>query len=113
MTRQAIIDFCMSLPGTYEDYPFDDDGGAEGAWTVMRHRVGRKTFAMIYERQGRLCVNLKCDPIQAELLRQVFADVTPGYHMNKQHWNTITIGGDVSAKALCQQIEASYALTQK
>jgi predicted DNA-binding protein (MmcQ/YjbR family) len=109
-TRQEIIDFCLALPGVYEDYPFDDGGGAEGAWTVMRHRTNKKLFALIYERQGKLCVNLKCEPMEADLLRQIFESVTPGYHMNKTHWNTVTVGGDVSAEELLGMIERSYDL---
>jgi len=88
MTRQEIIDFCLTFVSAYEDYPFDDIT-EPGKWTVMRHRANKKTFALIYERNAgnpcgsKLCVNLKCDPIEADFLRQMFADVTPGYHMHK------------------------------
>lgn len=109
MTRQQLIAFCLSLPAAYEDYPFDVVADA-GAWTVMRHKTNKKSFALIYERHDKLCVNLKCEPFEADLLRQVFADVTPGYHMNKQHWNTVLIGGDVPADELKRQIQASYGL---
>lgn len=107
MTRQEIIEFCLSLPAAYEDYPFDMIADA-GAWTVMRHHVNKKSFALIYERQGKLCVNLKCDPFEADILRQAFADVIPGYHMNKLHWNTVLIGGDVPDEELQRQVLASY-----
>jgi len=107
--RQSIIDFCMALPAVYEDYPFGNIKDI-GIWTVMRHGANKKSFAYIYERHGKLCVNLKCDPLEADLLRQMFADVTPGYHMNKTHWNTIAIGGDVPAEILQKMIEGSYDL---
>jgi predicted DNA-binding protein (MmcQ/YjbR family) len=110
ITRPENIDFSLSLPSAYEDYPFDDGGGAEGAWTVMRHRVNKKSFALIYERHGKLCVNLKCEPMEADLLRQIFESVTPGYHMNKTHWNTVTVGGDVPTEELRGMIERSYDL---
>jgi len=109
MTHQDIIDFCLTFPAAYEDYPFDDITDP-GKWTVMRHRTNTKTFAMIYERNDKLCVNLKCDPFEADFLRQAFEAVSPGWHMNKTHWNTITVGGDVSDDGLKRQIGNSYDL---
>jgi predicted DNA-binding protein (MmcQ/YjbR family) len=95
----------------YEDYPFDGDSHSDdGTWTVMRHRANKKGFAHIYERNGKLCVNLKCDPIEADFLRKTFADVLPGWHMNKTHWNTVQINGDVSFDELKRMIEHSYDL---
>ena len=109
MTRQELIDFCLAFPGAYEDYPFDNIVDA-GAWTVMRHRANKKSFALIYERNEKLCINLKCDPFEADILRQAFKDVIPAYHMNKVHWNTVLMGGDVSASELKYMIEQSYGL---
>jgi len=109
MTRQALIDFCLTFPTAYEDYPFDDIADA-GAWTVIRHRANKKSFALIYERHGKLCVNLKCEPFEADLLRQAFADVMPAYHMNKVHWNTVTLGGDVPEEELKRMVGNSYDL---
>ena len=112
MTRQELIDFCLSYPGAYEDYLFDDLTASGSAWTVMRHRGNQKGFAHIYERSGSLCVNLKCDPMEADLLRGAFRDVTPGYHMNKTHWNTVHMGGDVPEEELRRMIGNSYDLTK-
>ncbi|MDR1704906.1 MAG: MmcQ/YjbR family DNA-binding protein [Clostridiales bacterium] len=109
MTRRELIDFCLTFPAAYEDYPFDDLADI-GAWTVMRYRANRKGFAHIYERNGGLCINLKCDPFEADFLRQVFADVMPAYHMNKRHWITVTLGGDVPDDELGRMIERSYDL---
>jgi len=111
MNRQDIIDFCLSLTDTYEDYPFDNITDP-GKWTVMRHKKNKKSFAYIYERHNKLCVNLKCDPFDATFLRQAYADVTPAYHMNKVHWNTITLGGDVPEEELKQMITLSYDSTK-
>ncbi len=111
MTRHDIIEYCLTMPLAYEDYPFDDITDA-GAWTVMRHQANKKSFALIYESGGKLCVNLKCEPVEADFLRQMFADVTPAYHMNKTHWNTVTLGGDVSDDELRRMIERSYDLTK-
>ena len=111
MTRQQLIAFCFAFPLAYEDYPFDDITDA-GAWTVMRHRVNKKSFALIYERNGKLYINLKCDPTEADFLRQAFVDVTPAYHMNKVHWNTVAPGGDVPDDVLRRMIERSYHLIE-
>lgn len=109
MTRRELIDYCLTYPDAYEDYPFDDINDA-GAWTVMRHRLNKKGFAFIYERDG-LCVNLKCEPLRADFLRQFYGGVTPAFHMNKMHWNTIRIDSDVPLEDLYNMIEHSYRLT--
>jgi predicted DNA-binding protein (MmcQ/YjbR family) len=109
VTRRELIAFCLTFPAVYEDYPFDAIADAD-AWTVMRHRANKKSFALIYERNGKLCVNIKCDPFDADFLRQIFTDVTPAYHMNKTHWNTVALGGDVPDDVLRDMINASYNL---
>lgn len=109
MTRRELIEFCLTLPAAYEDYPFDDVMD-ENAWTAMRHRSNKKCFAFISERGGRLCVNLKCNPMEADFLRDVYKDVIPGFHMNKTHWNTVYSNGDVPKEELWRQIKASYDL---
>lgn len=105
-TRQEAINFCLTLDGAYEDYPFTD-----GNWTVMRHRGNRKSFALIYEYQGRMQINVKCRPADTAFWRDAYPQgVLPGYHMNKSHWNTIVLGrvpeGDVK-----NMIAESYRLT--
>lgn len=109
MNRQDLIDFCLTFPAAYEDYPFDDPVDA-GAWTVMRHKTNKRSFALIYERRGKLCINLKCEPLEADFLRQIFVDVTPAYHMNKEHWNTVMLGGDVPEEELKRMVGRSYDL---
>ena len=115
MTRKEIIEYCLTLPGAYEDYPFDkvlDDS----AWTAMRHRANKKCFAFISVWNGRLIANLKCDPMEADFLRQAFRGVIPGYHMNKTHWNTVYLdaenpcGSDVPDEAIKNMVCASYDL---
>ncbi|MDR2946147.1 MAG: MmcQ/YjbR family DNA-binding protein [Candidatus Adiutrix sp.] len=111
MTRRKLIAYCLSLPHSYEDYPFGGDASV-GGWTVMRHGANKKGFAHIYERNGRLCVNLKCEPLDADFLRQLFTHVAPAYHMNKTHWNTVTLGGDVPDDELRRLIARSYDLVK-
>jgi predicted DNA-binding protein (MmcQ/YjbR family) len=109
MTRRELIGYCLTFPDAYEDYPFDNIVDS-GAWTVMRHSANKKSFALIYERGGKLCVNLKCEPLEADFLRQAFANVTPGYHMNKVHWNTVSLDGDVPEEEFRRMIGMSYDL---
>ncbi len=108
VTRREIIDYCLTYPDAYEDYPFDKLAGAPDAWAVMRHKGSRKSFAFICERGG-LCVNLKCEPLRADFLRQVYPGVTPAYHMNKEHWNTVRPDA-VPQDALYDMIERSPSL---
>ena len=106
MTQRELTDLCLELPLSYEDYPFDD------VTPVIRHKENKKMFALVGETDGRLSVSLKCDPFEADSLRQTFADVNPGYHFNKTHWNTVTLGGDVPPSEVRRQIENSYYLTK-
>ena len=110
MTSRELIDFCLNFPDVYEDYPFDAPANLYNSWAVICHRVNKKSFAFIYERGRRLCVNLKCEPSEADFLRGVFEDVTLGYHMNKTHWNTVNLGGDVQEGELQRMVEQSYNL---
>lgn len=109
MTRQDIIDFCLTFPAAYEDYPFDE-AVDENSTTVMRHKANRKSFALIIRHKGQLYLNLKCDPHEADFLRQAFEGVIPGYHMNKEHWNSVILGSDVPDEEIKRQIEVSYDL---
>lgn len=109
MTRTEIIDFCLTFPAAYEDYPFAGIPGA-GETTVMRHRANKKSFALMMNHHGQLYLNLKCDPLEAGFLRQAFEGVIPGWHMNKEHWNTVIIGADVPEEEIKRQIGNSYDL---
>ena len=110
-SRTEWIARCRAFPGAYEDYPFDEDRNAEAAWTVMRHRGNRRSFALLFERGGFLNINVKCEPMEAQFLRQVYPCVTPAYHMNKEHWNGIRLDGSVPDPLVEEWITASYRLT--
>lgn len=105
--RQEVIDFCLTLKGAYEDYPFHDAN-----WTVMRHKENRKMFAAVYEHQGNIWVNVKCDPGMTYMWRNAFKSVVPAYHMNKEHWNSIILDGKVGDDAIRNMICDSYELTK-
>ncbi len=111
MTRQEIIDYCLTFPGAYEDYPFAEIPG-ENETTVMRHRKNKKSFALIINHSEKLYLNLKCDPLEADYLRHQFKGIIPGWHMNKAHWNTIVSDSDVPEEEIKRQIDNSYDLTK-
>jgi predicted DNA-binding protein (MmcQ/YjbR family) len=105
-TKQQIIDHCLIYPLVYEDYPFDkfDDVA------VIRHKLNKKSFALIMNVKGRICINLKSEPIRADFLRRIYDGVTPGYHMNKAHWNTVDLDSDVPDDEIFAMVEQSYNL---
>ena len=105
-TRQDVIEACMRMPGVYEDYPFDDPN-----WTAMRHASNQKTFAFIYERLGNVWINVKAEPLKADFWRSAYSAVIPAYHMNKRHWNSIILDGNIPEEDVINMIEDSYHLT--
>lgn len=106
-TRQEAIDFCLSLNGVYEDYPFHDAN-----WAVMRHKGNKKMFAAIYNHMGGVWVNVKCNPNLTYIWRSAYESVVPAYHMNKQHWNSIILDGSVPVDEIKNMILDSYELTK-
>ncbi|AKG37199.1 MmcQ/YjbR family DNA-binding protein [Paenibacillus durus] len=106
MTIEEITEHCLSYPSSYEDHPFGD------GWTAMRHQGNKKIFALIYNHDGRLCVNLKCPPDHADFLRKAFEEVKPGYHMNKEHWNTVILDGDLPEDEIHDMVHHSFELTK-
>ncbi len=105
--RKEAIACASALKDVYEDYPFHDPN-----WCVMRHKKNKKTFALIYEKDGHIWINVKCDPEWRDFWRETFASVVPGYHMNKEHWNSIILDGTVPDKEIRRMILESYDLTK-
>ncbi len=102
MDRAAARRYLLSLPEAVEDFPFGPDTA------VMK--ISGKMFATLSQRDGPAAMNLKCDPNEALLLRDIFAAVSPGYHMNKRHWNTVRLDGSIPRGELERMIDSSYAL---
>lgn len=98
----------MGFDDVYEDYPFDDPN-----WTAIRHKDGKKIFALIFERLGDIWINVKCRPDDAVFLRRMFPSVIPAYHMNKNHWNSIILDGTTDEPAIYEMIKQSYLLTKR
>lgn len=102
MNEKILKQYLLSKPEAFEDHPFGLD--------VHVYKVHEKMFAL-YSHEGKhIHVNLKCDPNEAIQLRDVFKSVIPGYHMNKTHWNTVTLDGDVPDGELKRMIDNSYKL---
>ncbi|GAA3327422.1 MULTISPECIES: MmcQ/YjbR family DNA-binding protein [Paeniglutamicibacter] len=96
----------LSMPGAFEDFPFGEDAAV---FKVAGKQGGRaKMFGLLMHRGGQLNLNLKCDPALAEQLRAANEQITPGYHMNKKHWNTVVPGLD--EETMLAMIEDSYDL---
>lgn len=115
MNKDKVRDYLLTKPEAEEDFPFGPD--------VMVFKVKGKMFALLSGEGGkspnkRAQMNLKCDPLEASQLRDVFDDVVAGYHMNKKHWNTLYLSqadklSDVPAGEVERQIDNSYALVLK
>lgn len=101
MNVETIRDYCISKKGVTESFPFDD--------VTLVFKVMNKMFALL-SLDGDLSINLKCDPEKAMELREQYHFVLPGYHMNKQHWNTVRIENELAEKNLKEWIDDSYDL---
>ena len=104
MNKKDLIKYCLTFKNAYEDYPFDEN------WAAMRHTFNKKTFAFVYQKNGKDYINLKCEPTQGSFLRTSFESITSAYHMNKFHWITVDLDGDVPWGLLCDMIQKSYDL---
>ena len=102
MNIEDIRKYCLSLGGTEEDYPFGED--------TLVFKVAGKMFALASLDSIPLHINLKCDPETAIELREMYEAVIPGYHMNKNHWNTVSMDGSVPDKLVLELIDHSYEL---
>ncbi len=100
-----VLKYCLSKKGAYEDFPFGPE--------PITVKVGSKMFALLSNRSDKNFISLKCDPFVAQSLREQYSSVTPGYHLNKQHWNTITIDGTIPEHELIWMIDHSYDLVFK
>ncbi|AUT41126.1 MmcQ/YjbR family DNA-binding protein [Aeromonas caviae] len=88
MTLVQLREFLLSQPGATEDTPFGPE--------ILVYRIAGKMFALVDWQAEPLSINLKCEPELALLLREIHPEVKPGWHMNKQHWNTVTLSEGLS-----------------
>ena len=105
MNFETMDRYLLSKEGATFDYPFDEK--------TRVYRVLEKMFALTTE-ESPIRVNLKCDPIYALELRSLYEGIIPGYHMNKKHWNTVTVEeSDVDEETARELIDHSYELVYK
>ena len=104
-TREEVLKFGLSFPDTYQDAPFHDEN-----WQLVRFKGNKKVFLWTYEKDGFLNLNLKVDTDKAFFWRDVYASVIPGYHQNKEHWNTVIMDGSIPDEDVKTMIAESYDL---
>ena len=102
LLRQLLCE----LPSVTEEMPFGPDA-------LVYKILGLRMFALLMWNRQPLAINLKCDPNQALILREQYDWVTPGYHMNKQHWNTINLGKLTPGEVVIPMIHCSYQLVAR
>lgn len=104
-TREEALQYGLSFPDTYQEAPFRDPN-----WQLVRVKKSKKAFLWTYEKEGVICLNVKVDPEWREFWRQAYEAVQPGYHQNKEHWNTILLNGTIPDKEIRRMIAESYDL---
>jgi predicted DNA-binding protein (MmcQ/YjbR family) len=97
-----LRELCLTFAGTEETFPF--------GFETSVFKVAGKMFALSRAGADPLTVSLKCEPVLAEQLRAVHAAIAPGYHLNKRHWNTVTLDGSLPDTMIAEMIEDSYDL---
>ena len=102
MNIEELQAYCLSKPGTEETLPFGPD--------TLVYKVAGKIFLLTGLDEELLQFNVKCNPDKAIELREQYACVLPGYHMNKKHWNTVVVDGTVPTRLLKEWIDHSYEL---
>lgn len=105
MNIEQLYEFCLSKKAVSEHFPFDLD--------ILVFKVGGKIFCLTSLKDWENAMpslNLKCDPIYAITLREKYESVTPGYHSNKKHWNTVFINKEIEDKKIFHFINHSYEL---
>ncbi len=103
--REDALAYGLSFPGTYQEAPFHDPN-----WQLVRIKGSRKAFLWTYEKDGHINLNVKTDPEWRDFWRNTYASVIPGYHLNKEHWNTIILDGTIPDSDIKRMIAESYDL---
>ena len=104
-TREEALAYGLSFPNTYQEAPFHDEN-----WQLVRVKGSKKAFLWTYELEGRMQLNVKVSPEWRDLWRQAYEAVIPGYHQNKEHWNTIILDDTIPDNEVKRMIAESYDL---
>jgi predicted DNA-binding protein (MmcQ/YjbR family) len=102
MDLDTIRKYCLEKKSVTESFPFGE--------TTLVFKVAGKIFLLVGLDNFPLQFNVKCDPEKAEELREIYSSVIPAFHMNKKHWNTIILNGQIQAKQIFEMINDSYWL---
>jgi predicted DNA-binding protein (MmcQ/YjbR family) len=102
MNIETLREYCLSKKAVTEDFPFGE--------TTLVFRIKDKIFLLVALDADPLQFNAKSDPEKAIELREAYDAIKPGYHMNKKHWNTIVVDGNISTKLIKEMIDDSYDL---
>jgi len=105
MDHKSVEEYILSMPNARLDYPFGEE--------VAVYKVNDKMFALISEGKQPVQLSLKCDPELSKVLRERYEEVMPGYHLNKKHWNTIVLSGQLTWDEVQGLIRHSYDLVAK
>jgi len=101
MNAETLREYCLTRQDAEECFPFGEE--------TLVYKINGKIFALI-NLDGDLSINLKCDPVLALELREKYPAVSPGYHMNKKHWNTVIADGSIPDAEIFRLIDHSYDL---
>ena len=104
-TREEILAYGLTFADTYVDTPFSDTN-----WQLVRVKQSKKAFLWTYEKDGFLNLNVKADPEWRDFWSSTYESVIPGYHQNKEHWNTIILDGSIPDEDVKRMIAESYDL---
>ena len=104
-TREEAAEYGLSFPDTYSEKPFHDTN-----WQLIRVKGSKKAFLWIYEMEGLIHLNIKVDPQWRQFWRDRYPAVLPGYHQNKEHWNTLRLVGTIPEEEIRRMIAESYDL---
>lgn len=117
MEEKKILKKVEELAGAIVDTPFESDRdilifrhGTNGKWFGALLNAPRRAVGLAGEGTARV-LNVKCEPMLAEILKQNFADIVPAYHMNKMHWISLRVEGDLPDEEWEKLIRLSYTLT--
>lgn len=101
--RNEILAYGLSFPDTYQDAPFHDNN-----WQLVRVKGNKKAFLWTYERDGYININVKVSPEWRDMWRSTYDSVIPGYHQNKEHWNTVILDDSIPDEDVKRMIAESY-----
>lgn len=104
-TREEALAYGLTFEDTYQDAPFHDAN-----WQLVRYKGNKKAFLWTYEKDGYVNLNVKVAPDKAPFWRKIYRSVIPGYHQNKDHWNTVILDGSIPDKDVKLMIAESYDL---